>query len=316
MSGGADSTAMAVIFHIISSRMDLQLYALHIDHGLRPESGEDAVFTRNLCNSLQIPCAAKKIDVSHIAKTRQCGIEEAARIARYQALEEFKLQTNSDFICMGHHLGDLCEDVIMRLLRGAGWPSLGGMRAREGSLIRPLLLFDPASLREFLVKLGISWREDESNKNLAFLRNRIRHLVLPLLRAENPSLGHSIANIHALAALDEDFWEEVLSGALEENPWLEDIEDGGMIITLPAALLSGLHSSARLRLYHKVVRRFRQYAARGQSRTETLIKLDHALTAGQTGKTFQLPGGICAVVQGKSIVITASIEPDDANHGH
>ena len=276
LSGGADSTALACILRILSPRLRLGLFALTVNHGLRPEADADARCARDLCARLGIPCVQRHADVTGLA---------------------------SDFVALGHHNEDLSEDVLLRLTRGTGWPALGGMAARDDTrrLLRPLLFTWPQALRELLRQCGIAWREDASNDSPAFTRNRLRHNVLPLLRAENPSLDRSMAALWQLAQWDADYWEKTLSEALAAHPWQEEEHDGRPCLILPRALLAALHPAARLRLYLKVVRLLLGRAtgdSGGQARSRTLLDLDAALREGRGNTRFQLPGGIEAALKG------------------
>ena len=126
LSGGADSTALACILHILSPRLRLDLFALTVNHGLRPEADADARCARDLCARLGIPCVQRHADVTGLASGKGWGLEEAGRHARYALLEEERRARQADFVALGHHNEDLSEDVLLRLTRGTGWPALGG----------------------------------------------------------------------------------------------------------------------------------------------------------------------------------------------
>lgn len=257
LSGGADSTALAVVLHALAPRLDLRLHGLSVDHGLRPEAEADAAQARYMAHSLGLPCRIRQADVRGLAAREGRGLEDAARRLRYALLEEERQACGADFIALGHHAGDLSEDVLLRLLRGAGWPALGGMPARDDArrLLRPLLHTDPAALRQLLRLCGLTWREDASNHDTRFLRNRLRHTVLPLLRAENPSLDRSLGSLWQLAQQDADYWRQQTDAALANCPWQESSAAAGRQVYLPPALLQPLHPAARLRLYLRAVRR-------------------------------------------------------------
>ncbi|MDE7240727.1 tRNA lysidine(34) synthetase TilS [Desulfovibrio sp.] len=309
LSGGADSTALACLLRLLASRLELTLFALCLDHALRPESAEDGRHVEALCRWLGIPCAVFRQDVAACAKDWGCGLEDAGRKARYALLEEERQAVDADWIVLGHHAGDLAEDVLLRLTRGASWPALAGMAAKDEGrrLLRPLLFTDPEALRGLLRALGIGWREDASNQSRAFRRNRLRHEVLPLLRRENPSLDRSFVTLHELGELDGDFWEGLLTAALIEHPWREIRADDGPGLLLPRELLAGLHPAARLRLYVRALRALGKVSgARGQARGATLLALDEALRQGRGNTCFQLPGGMEAMLRRGSIIFKKS----------
>lgn len=309
LSGGADSTALALLMRLLAPRLKLSLFALCVDHLLRPESAEDARHVEALCRWLGIPCRVRREDVGACARAWGCGLEDAGRKVRYALLEEERLAVNADWIVLGHHAGDLAEDVLLRLTRGAGWPGLAGMAAKDVGrrVLRPLLFTDPEALRDLLRALGIGWREDASNQHRTFRRNRLRLEVLPLLRRENPALDRSFVTLHQLGEIDGDFWEGLLDAALGAHPWQEVESDEGPGLLLPRALLAGLHPAARLRLYVRALRALGATSgAQGQARGATLLALDEALRQGRGNTRFQLPGGIEAMLRRGSITFKKS----------
>ncbi|MBD5648044.1 MAG: tRNA lysidine(34) synthetase TilS [Desulfovibrio sp.] len=310
LSGGADSTALALLMHLLAPRLKLPLFALCVDHQLRPESAEDARHVEALCRRLGIPCRVRRQDVAACAKAWGCGLEDAGRRVRYALLEEERQAGNADWIVLGHHAGDLAEDVLLRLTRGAGWPGLAGMAAKDERrrVLRPLLFTDPEALRGLLRTRGIVWREDASNQDRTFRRNRLRLEVLPLLRRENPALDRSIVTLHQLGEMDGDFWEKLLDAALGAHPWQEVESDDGPGLLLPRALLAALHPAARLRLYVRALRALGETSgAQGQARGATLLALDEALGQGRGNTRFQLPGGMEATLRRGSITFKKSI---------
>lgn len=298
VSGGADSTALLCIMALLAPRHDWQLHVATVDHQLRPESAEDAAFVARLCQDWRIPCRILTADVAHLARQDGLGTEEAARLARYALLEQARLACDAAAILLGHHRSDVAEDQMLRFLRGTGWPTLGGMRAEDAErhLLRPLLRTDKHALKELLHCCGILWREDSSNADTHYTRNRLRHTVLPLLRQENPRLEEACLHLWELAGIDGDYWQQELERHLARTPW----QEASGSITLPRALLRGAHAALRLRLYHRAVARLARLSG-GQARSATLLALDQAWQDGRGGTTFQLPGNIMAHLKGGSI---------------
>lgn len=300
VSGGADSLALLAILLLLRSRWNCTLAVFHLDHRLRPESSKEAQMVVRLCASWNIPCTARAVDVAAYAGKQGLGLEDAGRKLRYTLLEKERRRIGADWILTGHHRADLEEDVLLRLIRGTGWPALGGMTAldRRRRLLRPLLCSAPDDLRALLQACNLPWAEDSSNADLRYKRNRVRHDILPLLREENPSLHRSIRTLWRLAREDATHWEMLLDNALAQTPMEEDAAGG---IILPRALLLALDSSGRLRLYLRVLRTLRENVGHGQARAETLFALDAAWNEGRGGARFQLPGDITAALQRGSI---------------
>ncbi len=278
-SGGADSTALLLVFHYLAPRLGAEIMAVHLDHGLRPESGEDAAHCRAFCAGLGIELHEAREDVAALAARKGIGIEEAGRKARRRLWEWIKAKTGTDWVLLGHHLDDLAEDQFMRLLRGVGWPELGGMPGRDETrgILRPLLLTPRAALRDFLAALGASWREDASNADPAYLRNRVRQDILPLFVRENPNYLEAAARLWTLARLDRD----ELAGRLAEPA-----PDGRGGLLLPRGMLTAASPALRLRLCKQALERL----GLGQPRMDSLLDLERAWAAGRNGAAVRFPG--------------------------
>ena len=334
LSGGADSTALAVLFSLIKTRLNLTLSAVSIDHGLRREAREEVQKTLSLCERLFIPCQALSLDVPAYIKEKKLGLEEAARLLRYQALEEVRKRTGCDYIVTAHHADDLAEDVLMRLTRGCGWPALGGMPAIDPArhLLRPLLFCEGKDLRALLQSLHLPWSEDPSNQDLSFTRNRFRHTLLPLLHKENRRFREKIVHLHHLSTLDRDFWESFLSEALTKTPWilekgqtaivpipplaqkrLPDTKKGWLNLSLPSPLLDDLHPAARLRLYHRALLVLHRHSCTQAKRTRQIIsshdltQLEEAVRKGYGNKTFLFPGNLFGYLKQHALFFSAPL---------
>lgn len=298
VSGGGDSTALAVILALLAPRQNWRLHACVIHHGLRPEADDECAHVQRLCAALHIPCQVRHAPVRELARRHGIGLEESARAARYALLEDVRQTERCQWILTGHQREDLCEDQLMRLVRGTGWPALGGMADcdPERRLVRPLLHVSGKTLRQWLVQWGIPWCEDSSNADPAFLRNRLRHDLLPRLEAENPAYGECASRLWQLAQTDAEYWEQTLSAALAATPWQADDD----AITLPRDLLRRQPAAVRLRLYLRALRRLTRRHG-GQARAERLLALDAAWQAGRGNTRFQFPGGLVAVLRAGAV---------------
>ena len=179
LSGGADSVALAALLADARRECALTLFAAHVDHGIRPESPEDAEFCRTLCRQLDIPFYCARLDVPAEARRRREGLESAARWLRYEQLRRFRAEVGAELIALAHHMDDQVETVLMQLCRGTG--GAVGMRPLCGDLWRPLLGVRKAELMDYLRERGLSWREDATNAVADNPRNAIRLHVLPEL---------------------------------------------------------------------------------------------------------------------------------------
>ena len=214
VSGGADSVALLSLLHHVADKMDLSLEAAHLDHTLRDASCADAKFVEELCLRLEVPLTMEHLNVAAIAKQRKGNLEEVAREVRRGFLEETAQARNCHMIALGHHADDQAETFLLRLLRGAGTTGLVGMRMVNDTVVRPLLPFHRTDLLAYLREEGLTWREDESNQDQTFTRNRIRHQLLPLLASFNPNISSQLAGLCEQMRQDDDFWLEQVSQEL------------------------------------------------------------------------------------------------------
>lgn len=295
VSGGSDSIALAAIFSLLAPKEGWELEALTVDHGLRMESCADALHAKQNCARIGIPCSIIEANVAKLAHERKCGLEEAGRHVRYEVLEQTRKRIGADFIALGHHSEDLAEDILMRITRGTGWPGLGGMPTldRERCLVRPLLFEKKTDLRLLLNECSIEWREDASNADMTFMRNRVRKNIIPALRKENPSLGNTFSDLHEMAAIDSLFWHDFIKNELAKTPWHENGKALDFSLLLPSKLLSEMPQAARLRCYLLALKRIKQICHfSGQARAKTLLAADRAFSEKRGGKIFQLAGGL------------------------
>ncbi len=294
LSGGADSTALLILLCALRPLLSCQVEAAHLDHGLRPESAEEARAAEAMCTALGVPFYTRRVDVTRLAKEKICGVEEAGRNARYAFLEETRLACGAEWTLTAHHTGDLAEDVLMRLIRGAVWPGLGGMRGKIDEpgrrVLRPLLLREKSELTAMLKRLGVSWQEDRSNTDLTGKRNRVRHTLLPLFLAENPAFFDAVRHLWRQARRDEAYWNALLEPALDRRA------DGVLVIR--GESFESWSESARLRALAEAVRRM----GRGQPLADTLERMESVWKRKHFPRKFALTGGLEAEIHARAIV--------------
>jgi len=225
ISGGADSTALLLLLHSANSlpknALGVGLSAVHINHTLRgAESEADQAFVAQLCDRLGIPLSIHAVDTANRAAAHHETIEEAARNLRYDVFQTLLAEKQATHILTAHTLDDQAETVLMKLLRGAWLEGLSAIAPEitlpHGKILRPLLHTRRDDLRAYLTAQNQPWREDSSNSDEAFTRNRVRHTVLPILRAENPSIDHTLANLAELAREEESRWTVELNRLLPQ----------------------------------------------------------------------------------------------------
>lgn len=247
VSGGADSVALLVLLHRIAGKMGLTLEAAHLDHALREASREDARFVSQLCADLDVPLTIERRDVADVARRCKGNLEEVARNERRDFLTKAAQLRNCQLIALGHHADDQAETFLMRLLRGSGVNGLAGMRVSNPPWVRPLLFFRRADLLAFLRGQEIAWREDESNRDPSFTRNRIRHELLPLLQSYNPNITGQLAVLCEQLRQDDEYWSGLVALELDHCGKLQGgglVLDRAHLLTLAPALCGRVVRSA------------------------------------------------------------------------
>ena len=239
VSGGVDSV---VLLHLLSRLRDafrLTLHAAHLDHSIREQSGTDAVFVADLCKALNVPLQMDICDIPSRAKKQKVSIEMAARDARREFLMRQAADCGATHIALAHHRDDQAETFLLRLLRGTGPAGLAAMAMCDGLWWRPLLECGRDVILHYAADHRLQWREDESNQQLCYTRNRIRHQLLPLLRQFNPRIAEHLATLSAQQGQDEQFWQATVSESLEDVILSRDDGmrlDCGRLLDLPPAL--------------------------------------------------------------------------------
>lgn len=190
VSGGADSTAMLYFYHRLRFVLNVTLLAVHVNHQLRGESSDgDEQAVSKLCQKLNIPLIIRTIELPG-----ERDLENRAREARFEIFSHIMERYRFDKVLLAHHKWDLAETVLINLFRGAGLSGMAGIKAKQGNVLHPLLCFKPEELKDMLIQLQIPWREDASNLETKFTRNRIRHDLIPLLEKDyNPQLRDKLA---------------------------------------------------------------------------------------------------------------------------
>jgi len=330
VSGGPDSVGL--LYLLRGSRLDLRLHIAHLNHLIRgAEAAEDARFVERLAEELDLPATIEARDVPAAQKRFGGSLEEAARRERYAFLEEVAKNNNAKKIALGHTADDQVETILQHILKGTGLRGLRGMlptrplRPDSGLfVIRPLLGLWHQEIEEFLTRKRISFRRDRTNVERSFLRNRLRHELLPLLEADyNKGIKEAILRLGQGARLAYDFLKTKVQEA-EEKALIRQTLDGGRRTTdVDIGLLLGLHPAVASELIKEIAGRLsvRQkpdspaFAGLGSSRRDFSIghfKETMRLARGETGKVIHLPGGVRVVKEyGRLCFETAESETAD-----
>lgn len=263
ISGGADSVAMTFAFYLLKDQLGINLEAAHFNHHLRgEESDRDQKFVEDFCAGYGIPL---HLGGGEIVPGKK-GLEAAARDARYAFLRSLPGK-----IATAHTADDNAETVLLRMIRGTGLKGLGAIAPVSGNVIRPMLTITRAEVEEFLAEWSLPHVEDSSNGEDQFLRNRIRHRIMPLLYEENPRIGEKLSQMALGLRLDEDCLE---SAAAVDSPDVETLK------------------SMPLALRRRWLARFLQENGVREPEEPHILAVEGLLTSSNPSARVNLPGNV------------------------
>ena len=299
VSGGADSIALLCHLLQVSEGYPLSVSCVHVEHGIRGDASiEDMAFVRALCERRCVPFYGAHVDAPGHARAQGCGLEDAARTLRYDALYRIAREIGADAIALAHHAGDQAECVLLHAARGSDLRGLCAMRPRRGMLIRPLLACTAQELRAYLCDIGQLWREDQSNEDVRYARNRIRRDVMPALERAAPGAGAALCRLAGAAQRDEDYFAQQLDALhIRTIP----LVDG---IAAEREQLAGLHPALLSRMLVRM-------AERAGIRLQSAAAIEAIMGAiAERDAVINLGGGAHASVGGEYLCLTRAQTPE------
>lgn len=222
VSGGADSVALLRGLACLSLSRGWRLSVAHLNHGLRgTASNADAAFVKRLCATLKIPCILGRSPVRALSRRKGLSLEMAAREVRYRFLVAAAKRCRADMIATAHTADDQAETVLLKMIRGAGPQGLGGIPPETSvggmCIVRPFLSITRVDVERFLTDLNQEWCTDETNADPAFLRNRVRHELLPFLETRfNPRIRESLRRCAEILREENAWMDKVAANTLKE----------------------------------------------------------------------------------------------------
>jgi len=277
VSGGPDSVALVHILFELAPRYAFKLGIAHLNHGLRQEnSDQDAEFVASLADQLDLPFYHEKVDVRKYRRQHRLSLEEAARKVRYTFLNEIAQRNGFNKIALGHHIDDNAELILMYLFRGSGPQGLTGIPPmRDGKIVRPLIDLKRSEIMDYINAGKWLYVSDESNADLAFLRNKIRHQLIPELKTSyNPKIVEALNRLASIIRSEEEWidqlvrpiFKRVVSDASQEN------------LRLSIAPLQKQPLAAKRRIIRKAI-----LSVHGDLRRITLSHVDAVIHLADTG---------------------------------
>ena len=291
LSGGPDSVALLHILRELEARGELVVAGVaHLNHRLRARASEaDEQFCRALAHDLGLSAEIGSEDVRALAKAQHRSIEDAARTARYAFLEAAADRAHAEAIAVGHTLDDQAETFLLRLLRGAGPRGLGGIRPRVGRVIRPLIEISRAELHAYVADRRLAFRTDETNADVTIPRNRVRHELIPLLKAFSPAVVEVLAREADIAREDEDFLSRA---AIDLAPRIVLLTKRGIEVDVEGVRV--LHPALASRLVREALHRAAPEQFFGRDHVQAVLALVNDVNdvndAAREGAAVSLPG--------------------------
>lgn len=275
VSGGVDSITLLHLLRFLDPSWRLRLIVAHMDHAMRPGSAADADWVAGVCRAWDLPFERAR------AEPPPSGQAEA-RERRYAFLEDVRRRTGADRIATAHHADDQAETVLFRIARGSGIEGLRGIPPRRGPIVRPLLPFRRAEIEAYARSVGLRAREDPTNLELGYVRNRLRHEVLPRLESIVPGASSALARLA----------DEARETTRVLNALLEPLVDAAVIartddeIELARPVLLSYDPPVRARVLRRILRELG--AAPGRGGTRVAVEFTNF---GASGTGIRIAGG-------------------------
>lgn len=255
VSGGPDSIALLHFLKKCSSKWELTLIAVTVDHQLRNgDSADDCQFVKETCQEWGIPCVERMVDVRQYQKEKGVSEEVAARELRYGVYLDLMHEKNADVLALGHHADDQIETLVMRMVRMATSNALKGIPVRRdfagGEIIRPLLAVTKNNILAYLEKYQLSYQVDETNADDTYTRNYYRKNVVPLLKEKNPRISETVQTLSETLAQDEQYLQEHAKEMVEK---LAEFRGNTREICFAAEAFSEFPQALQRRAFHLIL---------------------------------------------------------------
>ena len=287
VSGGPDSVCLLFLLREMSSSFNLDVGVAHLNHGLRGnEALDDQSFVLSLAQRLGFPFFTESVNVAAFAKEKGLSKQVAGRHLRYQFFARVAKETGAHRVAVGHTLDDQAETLLMRILRGTGSDGFQGIpMIRDETIIRPLLMVSRQGIEDYLRQRNIPYREDSSNQNCYYFRNRVRKELIPFLKAQfNPNFQNVLHRESLILWQEGDYLEKEAHRVFHQMR----VQEKGQI-QFEAQLLLTLHPALRWRVFRVAIRKIRlsekEIEFKHIAAIDELLKRNH-------GGSHHLPSGL------------------------
>ncbi|MEA3279165.1 MAG: tRNA lysidine(34) synthetase TilS [Thermodesulfobacteriota bacterium] len=277
VSGGSDSVALLHILHKLTPKFSLRLGVAHLNHGLRQKDSDyDAEFVATLARNLDLPCYISKEDVRTFQRRHKLSMEEAARRVRYAFYDRVAEKNRFNKIALGHNSNDNAELILMYLFRGSGPLGISGIPPVRNTgnpgtkIVRPLIMVTKSETSCFLEEKGLKYVFDISNLDTKYLRNRIRHHLIPFLKKSyNPGIIKTLNRLASIIRVEEEWIEKIIEPVFKKT--VLDIKNDKITLSIP--IINKIHIAARRRIIRKAIA-----IIKGDLRRITFAHIDSIVT--------------------------------------
>ena len=293
VSGGADSVALLHLLTLLRTAWTLRLHVAHLDHGLRDRSHEDAEFVRALAERWQIPSTIERREVAAVCAREGWSLEDGARRIRYQFLLDTATRHSAETVALAHTADDQAETVLMRLVRGTGLMGLGAIPITRQlddrvRIVRPLLEVWRTDILAYLERARLAHREDATNTDSRFVRNRIRHQLLPLLQKDyNPNIKGALTQLAEQSRCDYTYLQEAAN-----RQWKRavKVERSQPRVAISVAVFRRQPKALQRQLVRQAIQRV--LGGTGQLEFRHWLEAERLFAARPVGTRLDLPGGV------------------------
>ena len=255
VSGGPDSMALLNVLYSLKQQKQIEanLVVAHVNHGIRKEAEEETKYVEDFCKEKEISCFVKREKVEELAKKQKIGVEEAGRKLRYEFFEEVAKKFTNVKIATAHNANDNSETVLMNLIRGSGLTGLKGIEVKREKYIRPLIECEREEIEEYCKEKKLDPKYDKSNEENIYTRNKVRNILIPLLKREfNPNIVTSLNRMSQIIKEENGYIqkqvEEIYKKVCIKEHLQEDIEQGTKEILGNEAIEQNIQSKNQIEL--------------------------------------------------------------------
>lgn len=223
VSGGMDSMALLHFLNANKAKWGIELSAITIDHKLRANSSKEVAFVKDYCKKHSIKFNKFEVEVEELVEEEKLTVEEAARKARYGVFDALIHKNIVNKICLGHHMSDQAETVLLNLFRGAGLTGAKGMEVIRGAYVRPMLFTSKEEIEKYVKEENIPYITDESNLENDFTRNYLRNQIMPLIKERFPSVENNLVSFSRIAKMDDEYIYSLMhiDGMIKEDYYVK-----------------------------------------------------------------------------------------------